>query len=110
MSAENKQKETVTEMSASERTIRAFGPLGIGLLLDLVDLATFGAIGFYAGPIVGGLLGWWLATVYRFGILGQCVIILLTAVYLMFPATELLPLATIVLALIKFADKKRVKN
>lgn len=103
-----KNTERIEEMSNSERLPRAFGPLGAGLLLDFADLTTFGVIGFYLGPIIGGLLGWWLATVYRFGVVGQCVIILIAAVYCALPGTGMVPLATIVFALIKFADTKKV--
>lgn len=108
MNTELKNDETISEMSQGERLLRAFGPLGGGLLLDFADLATFGTIGFYLGPIVGGLLGWWLASVYRFGLLGQSVIITLAAVYCALPATALLPLATITFALVRFAEKKKV--
>lgn len=102
--------EIITEMNAGERFLRAFGPLGGGLLLDFADLTTFGAIGLYLGPIIGGLMGWWLASVYRFGLLGQCVLMLVTAAYCTLPSTALVPMATIVFALIKFADKKRISE
>ncbi len=104
------KKEMVTEMKTGERVLRAFGPLGGGLLLDFADLATFGSIGFYLGPIIGGIMGWWLASVYRFGVVGQCVLILIAVVYCTLPSTAMLPLATIVFALVRFADKKRVKS
>ncbi len=109
MTDENKPSD-VAEMSTAERTLRAFGPLGGGLLLDAVDLATFGVIGFYLGPILGGILGWWLSSVYGFGTLGQCMIIVLIVVYFTLPGTSVVPVATIVFALIRFADKKRVKQ
>lgn len=95
------------EVGAAERLLRSFGPLAGGILLDVVDLATFGAWGFYLGPIIGGLLGWWLAQVYGFGVLGQCMLILVVAVYCALPATELVPLATLVFALVRFAESKK---
>ena len=104
--AENHEK--IKELSASERFLRAFGPLGGGLLLDFADLSTFGVIGFYVGPLIGGLLGWWLATVYRFGMMGQCALTIVAAVYCTLPGTSMLPIATVVFALIKFAEKRRV--
>ena len=108
MKKKGKNTARIEEMSNSERLLRAFGPLGAGLILDFADLTTFGVIGFYLGPIIGGLLGWWLASVYRFGPVGQCIIILIAAVYCALPGTGMMPLATIVFALIKFAEKKRV--
>jgi ABC-type nitrate/sulfonate/bicarbonate transport system permease component len=100
--------EEVLEMSTAERLLRSFGPLAGGLLLDLTDLLTFGSVGFYLGPLIGGLLGWWLARVYGFGLTGQCISITLTVVYCTLPGTALLPLATVVFALIRFAEKRRV--
>ncbi|MGJ8662744.1 MAG: hypothetical protein ACSHWU_03790 [Marinicella sp.] len=100
--------EKITEMSTNERILRAFGPLGGGLLLDFADLTTFGTIGFYLGSLVGGLLGWWLATVYRFGLVGQCVIIVLAAAYCTLPGTGMLPIATVIFALIKFSEKRKL--
>lgn len=97
---------SVTKQSWGERLMRSLGPLAGGYLLDLVDLATFGPVGFYLGPLLGGLLGWWLATVYRFGVLGQSLMTLITAMYCVLPGTELVPLATIVLALVRFSNKK----
>ncbi len=100
----------IKEMTGQERLLNAFGPLGAGLLLDFADLSTFGIVGFYLGPIIGGLLGWWLASVYRFGVLGQCIIILIAAVYCALPGTGMVPLATLVFALIKFAEKKKLMD
>lgn len=48
------------------RLHRALGPIGGGLILDLLDLATFGPIGWYGGFVVGGLVGWWRAGLYGF--------------------------------------------
>ena len=109
MKFEQQQQEiddSLNQLSWGERLLRSFGPLAGGYLLDLMDLATFGPVGFYLGPVLGGLLGWWLATVYRFGVLGQSVMTFITALYCVLPGTELLPLATIVLALVRFSNKK----
>ena len=108
MSFEQQQKEideSLAQPSKGERLLHSIGPLAAGYLVDALDLFTFGPIGFYLGPMLGGLLGWWLAKVYRLGALGQSIMTLLTAVYCMFPATEFVPLATIILALIRFAKK-----
>ena len=110
-STKNKaSNETIKELSTAERLLRSFGPLAGGLLIDFADLATFGTVGLILGPIIGGLLGWWLATIYRFGLLGQCVIIAITAAYCAFPGTGLLPLATLVFALIRFRERKKVDD
>ena len=95
-------------MGTAERLLRSFGPLAGGMLLDAADLLTWGPVGMYLGPVVGGFLGWWLARVYRLGVIGQCVVITLVVVYCTLPGTALLPLATVVFALIRFAEKRRL--
>jgi len=95
-------------MGTAERLLRSFGPLAGGMLLDTADLLTWGPVGMYLGPVVGGFLGWWLARVYGLGVIGQCVVITLAVVYCTMPGTALLPLATVVFALIRFAEKRRL--
>lgn len=48
------------------RLHRALGPIGGGLLLDFLDLTSYGALGLYGGFALGGLVGWWLGGVYEF--------------------------------------------
>lgn len=110
MNKHNNPQDQVVELSKGERMLRSFGPLGGGILLDLADLTTFGGLGLYLGPIIGSLLGWWLAKVYGFGVWGQCGLIFIAALYCALPLTSLVPLATIVFALIKFAKTKKVKT
>lgn len=100
--------EKVVELSTGDRLLRAFGPLGGGILLDVADLATFGSMGLYIGPIVGGLMGWWLSSVYKLSVAGQCGLIFIGALYCALPLTSLAPVATAVLALIRFAEGKKV--
>ncbi|MCB1583415.1 MAG: hypothetical protein R3E90_01385 [Marinicella sp.] len=108
MTNSEKHTEQVVNLSTGERMLRAFGPLGGGILLDVADLTTFGSFGLYLGPLVGALLGWWLATVYKFGVWGQCGLIFVAALYCALPLTSLVPLATVVFALIRFAESKKV--
>jgi hypothetical protein len=44
------------------RLHRSIGPIAGGLILDLVDLATFGPIGLFGGWILGAAVGWWIAS------------------------------------------------
>ncbi len=104
----NKSAVRVEHMGPLQRSLRAFGPLGAGYLLDAVDLLTFGPLGFYLGPLLGGLLGLWIASVYGLGWLGQTAVVLLAAIYCMLPMTEFMPLATIGFALLRFAETRRV--
>ena len=45
---------------------RTIGPIAAGLLLDLVDLASFGPVGVVPGLAIGGGLGWVLSGVYGY--------------------------------------------
>jgi len=102
---QQKIDESLSQLSWGERLFRSFGPLAAGYILDFLDLVTWGAVGLYLGSILGGLMGWWLAVVYRLGVFAQCLLTVLTAFYCLLPGTELLPLATIIMALYRFSKK-----
>ena len=46
--------------SWSGRANRAFGPVVAGLIMDVVDLATWGPVGLVLGLPIGGLTGYWM--------------------------------------------------
>ena len=75
------------------------------MILDLVDLATFGPIGLFGGWILGAAVGWWVASIYGFSKQAKINIALLAAIYCMIPFTEPVPVATIVFALTRFFEK-----
>lgn len=80
----------------------ALAPIVAGMVLDGVDLATFGPVGLSAGVVLGGVMGWWLAPVY--GVTGRMrwVVALVAAIYCATPGTEFLPVATVASALARF--------
>lgn len=84
------------------RLHNAFGPILGGLILDFVDLATFGPLGLILGPILGALVGWWIASIYNFSRAGRIVAVILSAVYCAFPFTGVIPLGTIISATARF--------
>lgn len=92
----------VSRPSLGDRIFAAFGPLTAGILIDALDVLTFGPIGMYLGPLLGALLGWWLALKLNLGVVGQCVLLAVTAIYCALPGSELMPLATAVIALARF--------
>ena len=96
--------------SGVRRLTTRFGPLLGGMLLDLVDLATFGPAGLYGGFLLGGAAGWWLG--HRFGLAGRhrAGLALAAAAYSASPATETLPLGTLVGGLIQVAGKRRATS
>jgi len=89
-----------------ERAHRAIGPVAAGLTLDFFDLLTPGPVGFYVGPIVGLVLGAYLASFY--GIKGwtRAALAGIAAAYLAAPATSLIPLATLLSALSRMFQPK----
>ena len=80
------------------RLYHALGPLAGGFLLDSVDLATFGPLGYGGGFLVGALLGAWVASMEGFGWTGRLYCAVLAAFYTALPRTELFPLATAIAA------------
>lgn len=91
-------------MDFVRRIYHALGPIAGGILLDTIDLATFGPIGLYAGWLIGLTVGWWMASIYEFGFYGKVVFATFAAIYLTLPMTEFIPVATIVSAIARFRD------
>lgn len=92
-----------------QKLYRALGPLAGGILLDTLDLATFGPFGLYVGWFVGLVVGWWIASFHDFGPAGKAVFAGLAALYLTMPMTELFPVATVVSAVARFRSKQGSK-
>ncbi len=74
---------------------RLFGPMLAGLVIDALDLITFGAIGVYTGMILGGAVGYWLAPTLGFPPRGRWLCAIMTGVYCTLPLTGFIPAATI---------------
>jgi hypothetical protein len=56
------EPQPVPPADTARRLNRAFGPVVAGMILDVVDLATFGPIGFFLGIPVGLAAGYWLGS------------------------------------------------
>ncbi len=91
----------------ASRLNRAFGPIAAGMLLDLLDLATFGPIGLIIGLPVGAAAGWWMADALGMEKKNRKWIALAAAVYCTIPFTEILPLATLAGAYVRFKQGGR---
>jgi len=85
-----------------QRLYAALGPVAGGMLLDGLDIATFGPMGIYVGWAVGAAVGWWLAGIYGFRTAGRLAIALAAALYLTVPFSEPFPVATAVSAASRF--------
>lgn len=113
----NKRYQVTAKETLWDRIYRALAPVAGGMLLDGLDVATFGPQGLYAGWLVGAVVGWWLAGVYGFRAPGKLMLATAAAIYLSVPFTEPFPVATAVSALARFfgppanrADAKPTDN
>ena len=88
----------------ARRLNRAFGPVVAGLIIDFLDLATFGPLGFYVGPFVGGGAGYWLGRSLGLSRKASGWCALGGAVYCVLPMTEFIPLATIAGACARYME------
>lgn len=86
------------------RLNRAFGPIVAGMIIDLVDFATFGPIGFLLGLPVGGFAGYWMGRCLGLSRRTSFYCALAAGVYCTVPGTELIPLATMVGAYVRFRE------
>ena len=103
-------KRTAQHESLFARLHRALGPILGGLILDFVDIVTFVPIGLFGGFLVGGLVGWWIATLYEFSPRGRAFLAILAALYTPVPLTEPLPIATAVGAVARFRQRKTISR
>ena len=87
-----------------QRLNRAFGPVIAGLLIDFVDLATFGPIGVYLGIPIGAFAGYWMGRALGLAPSPSLLCALAAAIYCTLPGTELLPLATVVGACARYYE------
>jgi hypothetical protein len=111
---EHEVSESVEQLSAApqvaplgRRLNRAFGPIVAGVIIDAVDFATYGPIGYVLGLPVGGLAGYWMGRCLGLDRTACLYCALAAGVYCTIPYTELLPLATLVGAYARFRESGR---
>lgn len=85
-----------------QRLYYALGPLGAGIILDVLDLATLGPIGTAVGALVGGYAGWILGECEGFERNIRIAFAIGAAVYMTIPFTEPIPAATILILTARF--------
>ena len=89
------------------RAEKAFGPVAVGLIMDLVDFSTFGPMGLYFGLFAGGALAWYLCGLYDMPWHRRWPWMLGAGLYCTIPFTEFVPVATIIGACVRYWDLKR---
>jgi len=89
------------------RLQEAFGPIAAGVLIDGLDVATFGRFGIMAGPLIGGSAAYWVSSIYRLPVWQRLIWAVLAGTYCMVPRTEFIPVATLLGAFARFWHSKR---
>lgn len=85
---------------------RAFGPVLAGLLIDLIDLATFGPIGIALGFALGGGIAWYITGLYRLPARQRVAWTVAAGTYCTIPITEFIPVGTLVGAFVRYRELK----
>ena len=90
--------------SQAQRLNRAFGPIVAGMIIDLVDLATFGPIGLVLGLPIGAFAGYWMGRAIGLAWKPSLLCALAAGIYCTIPGTEMIPLATLVGAFARYRE------
>jgi len=90
--------------ATKQRLNRAFGPIVAGMIIDLVDFATFGPLGLILGLPIGGLAGYWMGKALGLSRKATLWCALAAGIYCTIPGTEFIPLATMVGAYVQFQE------
>ena len=92
------------------RLNNAMGPIAAGVIIDMIDIITFGPVGLVLGVPIGAAAGYWLGQSMNLRT-NQCLMCALAAgIYCTIPFTELLPLGTLVGAIVRFNESGRGMN
>ncbi|MCA9061584.1 MAG: hypothetical protein KDA96_00915 [Planctomycetaceae bacterium] len=86
------------------RVNHAIGPVAAGMIIDGLDLLTFGPVGLVLGIPVGMLAGFWLGKSLGLEQRASLVCAIAAGVYCAFPLTEVLPLGTLIGAFCRFQN------
>ncbi len=89
---------------------RVFGPIVAGLIIDLIDLATFGPIGIILGLALGGGVAWYICSLYGLPLKQKLLWSLAAGVYCTIPFTEFIPVGTLVGAFIRYRELKEQES
>ena len=106
--AENSRSPTQDSML--RRLESAFGPIIAGVLIDIMDLSTFGVFGIFTGMILGGMLAYWICAIYAIPLKQRWIWVLLAGVYCTIPMTEFIPIATIAGAYVRYRHPPTLRS
>ena len=106
----SEEGQPVPPADTLRRLNRAFGPVVAGMILDVVDLATFGPIGFFLGIPVGLAVGYWLGSCLGLERKHCLWVGMAAAIYCTMPGTEFIPLGTLVGACARYWESGRKES
>ena len=99
--ATNPRDETTSRKKSPKKVL---GPVLAGLMLDLLDFATYGPVGLSAGLVVGGIGGYFLAWSLGVDSSRRLFYAGLAGIYCMMPFTAFLPVATVLGTIIQLRE------
>ncbi len=97
-----------------EDTVRRFertvGPVLGGVVIDSIDLFTFGPLGVLGGSLVGGSVAYYIASVEELPVWQRTLLGIAAALYCAYPSANFIPAATLVGAVLKFVQEGRKRR
>ena len=84
------------EENAASRWGGAIGPVFAGMIIDVLDIATFGSTGLYIGFLLGVPAGWYLARRVGLDQKRSLLAAIGSGVYCTIPFTSPIPVATLI--------------
>lgn len=99
------QQNDISRKRTLSRLNHAIGPVAAGMVIDVVDLITFGPVGLVLGIPLGAGAGYWLGRSMRLESHMCWICAVAAGIYCTIPGTELLPLGTLVGALVRFQEE-----
>jgi hypothetical protein len=85
---------------------RAFGPVVAGMIIDVIDFATFGPLGLMFGLVFGGGVAWYICSLYGLTFKQKLAWSLAAGIYCTIPGTEFIPVGTMVGACVRYWELK----
>lgn len=92
------------DLQPIHRANRIFGPIVAGMIIDLMDVATFGPMGQVLGLPIGAFAGYWMGTALGLSRRAAVLCAVAAGIYCTIPGTEFIPLATIVGACVRYRE------
>jgi hypothetical protein len=86
---------------------QAVGPVVGGLIIDSIDLFSFGPLGLLGGTLIGGSVAYCLAGLNDLPVWQRTLLAIVAGIYCAIPFTNFIPAATIVGVLLHFFQSRR---